>query len=67
MTGVVRTLMQDKGYGFIRGTDGVDRFFLWSSMMPPVKFADLQPGLTVEFEHEEGPKGARASAVRVVR
>ena len=27
MDGVIKKLMADKGFGFIRGTDGVERFF----------------------------------------
>lgn len=69
MTGTVARIVADKGYGFIRGADGQDRFFLATQLVghPGVRIEDLVRGAKVEFEHEDHEKGARAKAVKVVQ
>lgn len=58
------------GYGYITGTDGVDRFFHRSAVEPDsmVQFHDMQRNQRVTFEDElpTPPKGPRANNVRVV-
>ncbi len=62
-------------FGFIKGDDGIDRFFIPGGMIQPTPdLATLLAGTPVEFEHEDGPhdaktgrsKGPRAVEVRVV-
>lgn len=55
-------------FGFIRGADKIDRFFLPGGMIQPVarELRDLRPGDEVEFEHEDSPRGPRAVRVRVM-
>jgi cold shock protein len=57
--------LTDKGFGFIRKSDGTDVFF-HSSALEGVAFEELRVGQRVEFTEGEGPKGLRAEAIRVV-
>jgi cold shock CspA family protein len=62
--GVVRVLKPR--FGFIRGDDGLDRFFLPSALQltSGVRFEQMRELETrVEFTHVDGPKGARAIEV----
>lgn len=54
-------------FGFIRGDDKVDRFFMPGVMVQPAlfDFAELQQGDRVEFDHEDHDRGPRAVRVRV--
>lgn len=60
--GVIKRFSNKKGYGFITGRDGVDRFF---------HFADAAPGFTpktgafVLFDPQDHQKGPRAVNVRL--
>ena len=62
--GTIKKLVADRGFGFIN-TDRGDVFFHLSSLSEGV-FEDLQEGHLVEFDTEDGPKGPRAVAVRVI-
>jgi CspA family cold shock protein len=64
--GTIKKLVADKGFGFIAGGQrGKDLFFHLSSLQD-AEFDSLYEGQEVEYESEEGPKGARASVVRPV-
>ncbi|GAB4159300.1 MAG: cold-shock protein [Planctomycetaceae bacterium] len=62
--GTIKKLVTDKGFGFIAGDSG-DLFFHLSALEDS-EFESLQIGQTVEYEEGEGPKGPRATSVRVV-
>lgn len=62
-TGTIRSLRQDKGFGFIKDAEGND-FFFHQSAIYGEGIADLREGDSVEFEAGEGPKGPRADSVR---
>ena len=61
MTGTIRTLRVDKGFGFIKGETGQEYFFHQSAIYGE-GIADLREGDGVEFEVSDGPKGPRARA-----
>lgn len=62
--GTIKKLVADKGFGFIAGqARGKDLFFHLSALQD-LDFDSLYEGQEVEFEQEDGPKGARASVVR---
>ncbi|MEA5093498.1 MAG: cold shock domain-containing protein [Sedimentibacter saalensis] len=62
MTGRIKMYNEQKGFGFIIGDDGKDRFFHISN----VKSVDLPSiGLLVEFESQENGKGLMAANVNV--
>jgi CspA family cold shock protein len=64
--GTIKKVVSDKGYGFIKSANGSDVFFHCSELRD-VAFTDIKTGDKVEFEDDQGPKGARAKNVRVVR
>jgi len=63
VTGIIRTLRVDKGFGFIKDDQGKEYFFHQSAIQGE-GIADLREGDSVEFEVGEGPKGPRAENVR---
>lgn len=63
MTGTIRTLRVDKGFGFIKDSSGKDYFFHQSAIQGE-GLSDLREGDSVEFEVGDGPKGPRAENVR---
>lgn len=64
MTGTIRTLNKEKGFGFIKGEDGTEYFF-HRSAVKNVDFSVLERNQKVEFEGGEGSKGPRAEDVYV--
>jgi CspA family cold shock protein len=63
MTGTIRTIRADKGFGFIKDTVGKEYFFHRSAVYGE-GLEDLREGDSVEFDIGEGPKGPRAENVR---
>lgn len=74
MKGTVIKLFADKGYGFIRGSDGVNRFF-HASFVEKKQFDTLQAhdaeagvtGTPVEFDPTETERGQQAHKVQPLR
>lgn len=50
MTGTIYRLLPNKGYGFIRGADGVSYFFHVSTMVEKRVFDQLREGVGVDFD-----------------
>ena len=63
VTGKIRTLRVDKGFGFIKDDTGKE-FFFHRSAVYGEGLEDLREGDSVEFDVGEGPKGPRAENVR---
>jgi CspA family cold shock protein len=63
MTGRIRTLRVDKGFGFIQD-DAQKEYFFHQSAVYGEGLQDLREGDTVEFDVGQGPKGPRAENVR---
>jgi cold shock protein len=63
VTGTIRTIRADKGFGFIKDPSGKEYFFHRSAVYGE-GLEDLREGDSVEFEVGEGPKGPRAENVR---
>jgi len=63
MTGTIRTLRTDKGFGFIKDAGGKEYFFHQSAVQGG-GINDLREGDSVDFEVGQGPKGPRAENVR---
>jgi len=63
MTGRIRTLRVDKGFGFIQD-DSQKEYFFHQSAVYGEGLQDLREGDTVEFDVGQGPKGPRAENVR---
>lgn len=60
MTGTIISLRREKGYGFLRGTDNLSRFFHASDVRPLEAFDFMHDGQPVEFI-PVGSLGAPAS------
>ena len=65
MSGTVKRLVSDKGFGFIAAEDG-NEYFFHQSGCANVQFDDLREGQAVTFERGQGPKGPRAENVKPV-
>jgi CspA family cold shock protein len=66
MTGTIKKIVRDKGFGFIVPDDGSDEvFFHRSRLGAKVQFEDLREGDEVEFQVRPGEKGPQASDVKV--
>ena len=63
MQGTIKRVVRDRGYGFIRSSDGQEVFFHRNGLQQ-MDFDSLKEGLTVEFEVEQSEKGPRATNVR---
>ena len=63
MKGTITRVVRDRGFGFIRSTDGQEVFFHRNGLQQ-MDFDSLQEGSTVEFEVEQSDKGPRATNVR---
>ena len=63
MQGTIKRVIRDRGFGFIRSSDGQEIFFHRSSLQQ-LNFDGLKEGEAVEFEMERGEKGPRATTVR---
>ena len=64
MTGEIVRVEFEKGFGFIRGEDGVERFF-HATALQGMRFDDLRRlPVLVTFEPTQTPKGLRAEQVR---
>jgi CspA family cold shock protein len=64
-TGTVKWFNEARGFGFIARDTGADVFVHFSAI-EDVGFRALNEGQRVEFNVEQGPKGPRASHVRVL-
>jgi cold shock CspA family protein len=63
MTGTIKTILPEKGWGFVRGTDYREYFFHHSGTHD---FTGLRVGTAVRFVPTEGPKGLRAEQVEAI-
>lgn len=66
MTGRVKRIIRDRGFGFIRAENGDDIFFNRSNLEEE-DFNALEEGTAVEFFLMEGPKGLQALSVRTMK
>ncbi|HLY61389.1 MAG TPA: cold shock domain-containing protein [Terriglobia bacterium] len=63
MQGTIKRVIRDRGFGFIKSTEGQEIFFHRSGLQN-INFDGLKEGENVEFEMERGEKGPRAINVR---
>ena len=63
MKGTVKRVVRDRGFGFIRSTDGQEVFFHRNGLQQ-IDFDSLKEGAIVEYEEEQSEKGPRATNVR---
>ena len=63
-SGTIKKVMKDRGFGFIRTSDGKEIFF-HKSECRNCDFNALDQGQQVEFEVRDDPKGPRALDVKL--
>ena len=67
-TGKIKTMVRDRGFGFIASDDSSEEVFFHSSSVASGGFDGLTEGQTVEFDKEKDPRNpsrSRAGNVRV--
>ena len=62
LTGTIARLIADRGFCFIKTSQGQD-YFCHMSALPPGDFNELKVGDRVSFESEPSDKGPRAARV----
>jgi cold shock protein len=66
MTGTIKKLIRQKGYGFIIPDDGSDEvFFHRGSLAPRTQIEDFNEGDTVQFQTRKVDKGPVAFDLKV--
>jgi CspA family cold shock protein len=63
-TGTIKKIVSDRGFGFITAEDWKDYFFHRDGLTASLDFDRLNGGEKVQFDVEDGPKGARAKNVQ---
>ena len=63
ISGTIKKLVHDKGFGFIAAQDGSEYFFHQSACVGTA-FNQLREGQSVTFDKGHGPKGPRAENVQ---
>ena len=63
ISGTIKRLIGDKGFGFIAASDGKEYFF-HQSACTQTAFDELREGQAVTFNVGQGPKGPRGENVR---
>ena len=66
MTGTIKKIMRQKGFGFIKPDDGSeDVFFHRGSLAPRNQIEDLNEGDSVQFQVRKGEKGPVALDLKI--
>lgn len=63
MTGTVKRLVRDKGFGFLLSEDDGNEYFFHRTAITNARFEELSEGQRVTFDVGRGPKGPRAESV----
>ena len=63
VSGTIKRIVSDKGFGFVAAEDGTEYFF-HNSACVGTRFDELREGQKVSFEKGQGPKGPRAENIR---
>jgi CspA family cold shock protein len=66
MTGTIKKIIREKGFGFISPDDGSDDvFFHRGSLAPRGQLEDLNEGDSVQFQSRKGDKGPVAFDLKI--
>jgi CspA family cold shock protein len=60
MVGVIKKVVSEKGFGFIKPEDGSKDIFFHANDLQNVEFKDLVGGESVSYDVQETPKGLKA-------
>ncbi len=64
--GTIKTIMSDRGFGFILSDEKKEDVFFHVSALVDVQLSELRAGDAVTYEVEQSEKGPRAAVVRTV-
>ena len=64
VTGTVKKVVVERGFGFLTGEDGQEYFFHRSGLESSLSFENLIAGQRLSFEVESSDKGPRAKRIR---
>jgi cold shock CspA family protein/ribosome-associated translation inhibitor RaiA len=64
LRGVVSKIFRDEGYGFILPEAGGEEVYFHKNAVHELAFDDMEDGMEVTFNIEEGQKGPQANAVK---
>lgn len=64
--GTIRRSVRDRGFGFIKSTEGKDYYFFHRSRVVGVFFDLLEEGLSVEFEKGDSLRGPKAFNTKLI-
>ncbi|MDA8204280.1 MAG: cold shock domain-containing protein [Chloroflexi bacterium] len=67
MSGTVKKIVSDRGFGFIAGEDGKEYFFHRSGVQQSLDFDRLAGGERVTFDVQQSDRGPRAANVRAAQ
>jgi cold shock CspA family protein len=67
ITGKIKSIKSDRGYGFIEAADGKQYFFHLTDLQADLEFGDLKEGNYVDFIIKKDPSLDKAGAARNVR
>ena len=65
MTGMIKRIVSEKGFGFIVASGDNKEYFFHSSACVSEPFDSLREGQNVTFDVGQGPTGPRAENVRL--
>ena len=63
VSGTIKRIVSDKGFGFVAADAGTEYFF-HNSAVQGTRLDELREGQKVTFEKGQGPKGPRAENLR---
>jgi cold shock CspA family protein/ribosome-associated translation inhibitor RaiA len=66
LRGVVSEIFRDEGYGFILPEDGGEKVYFHRNAVHELGFEQLEDGMEITFNIEEGEKGPQANVVKPV-
>lgn len=66
LRGVISEIIRDEGYGFIIPEDGGEKVYFHRNAVHELEFEQLEDGMEITFNIEEGEKGPQANAVKPV-
>jgi len=64
MNGIITRVFLTRGFGFLRGNDGVERFVHVSTVRGDIPWEQFKTGMKVDFDPVDGKKGPRAENIR---
>ena len=64
MNGTVTRVFLTRGFGFLRGEDGVERFIHVSTINGNLAWEQFKTGMKVTFDPVDGKKGPRAENIQ---